>query len=146
VADLVLQDLDTIVARFVERVRSDALIPEARAATRADIEDHSRTLLTDVVQSLAVLEELGGAHPPDDARPIRHELALRHGQQRARLGWSERAMDREVEILSEEVDAALRRVAAAQPHLPTADAAALLRRVLGRARQVGREGYRGTEP
>jgi PAS domain S-box-containing protein len=99
-----------VVRTFTDRLRVDPATPSARERTRAELEDHVATLLTDLGQVLVVLEEDGSDAPATaaDARDVQSLLAERHGEQRARLGWTEAGLVREYHILREEVEAALR--------------------------------------
>ncbi|HEV2149246.1 MAG TPA: PAS domain S-box protein [Longimicrobiaceae bacterium] len=96
---------DRILVGFVERLRADPLVPRAATLPAADVEDHLSTLLADVAQSLVILEE-GTADPYvllREGTQIQRLVAMLHGEQRARLGWSEEALAREFQILREEV-------------------------------------------
>jgi PAS domain S-box-containing protein len=116
-----LEDVDAIVAALIARLRTDPAMPSARGASDADIENHYKTYLTDVGQALVLLEEaslnaLARAESLDrirDGTEIQRLISERHGAQRFRLGWSEGELLREYEVLREEVEANVRRRAAA---------------------------------
>ncbi|HET8657147.1 MAG TPA: ATP-binding protein, partial [Longimicrobiaceae bacterium] len=98
--------LDAVTARL----RSDPLTTAARRLSDVEIEDHQAALLTDVGKTLVILER--ATTDPQmirDSTDLLHTIALRHGAQRARFGWTEEALRRELEILREEIAAALRR-------------------------------------
>ncbi|HEX8906876.1 MAG TPA: ATP-binding protein, partial [Longimicrobiaceae bacterium] len=76
-----------VVRGFAERLRVDAGTLSARRHTRAELEDHLITLVTDLAQVLVMLEEDGEdtrgiARDADDVQRL---LAERHGRQRRRL-------------------------------------------------------------
>ncbi len=81
-----------------------------------------------------------------DGSDIQRLIAERHGAQRARLGWDLAALEREYVLLEEGTEAAVR---AAVPG-PTSEtdqvaldaALAMLHRLLGRAAEVSRAGFR----
>jgi PAS domain S-box-containing protein len=117
----VLENVDEIVAALVARLRADPAMAAAGVASDADLENHYKTYLTDVGQALVPLEEassnaLARAESLDrirDGTEIQRLIAERHGAQRFRLGWSEGELLREYDILGEEVEASVRRRAAA---------------------------------
>jgi hypothetical protein len=72
---------------------------------------------------------------------IQHLIAERHGSLRYHLGWSESELERDFEILREEVEDSVRR--SLPPDLPsTAAALTLLRRFIDRAFDTSRRAYR----
>ncbi|HEX2203942.1 MAG TPA: hypothetical protein VHG91_11615, partial [Longimicrobium sp.] len=127
--------LDAAVAVFVARLLADDAIPGILELPAAEVEDHVPALLADVATSLIVLGETGGE--PElmrDGSDLQRMLAERHGAQRARLGWSERALRREFTLLRE---------AAAEAALAGDDAAAgVLARFLDRACEISVRGMR----
>ena len=131
-----------ITGAYVERMESDAALPEAASVPVLDLEDHAASLLIDIAQSLVATAE----HDVDvtrllsDGTEIQRLIAALHGAQRARLGWSEQAILREFEILAEEVEAAIRRQAG--PGAQVDSAIDLVSRSLGLARDVSLEELR----
>ena len=75
------------------------------------LEDHIGTFIADLAQSLAALDVRSGGDPAllSDGLAVQHEVAERHGRQRARFGWRAEEIRREYEILSEELAAAVQR-------------------------------------
>ena len=95
-------------------------------------------MLADVAESLIALEDSGGHPTPlmQDGIEIQRLIAERHGLQRERLGWTEEALRRECEILSEEVERALRhRLGDAGGRID--EALAVIRRQLDEATRIG---------
>jgi hypothetical protein len=122
---------------FVSRLRREEVAPAAARLRFSQVADHVAALLADVGESLIVLEDSGGHPTPlmQDAAEIQRLIAERHGAQRARLGWSEATLDREGEILSEEIERALRhRLGEAGDRLD--EALAVIRRQLDEATRI----------
>ena len=125
------------VSRAVsERLRADPATPLARECTEAELEDHIPTLLADVAQALVILENDGddAGSIAQDGVDVQELLARRHGQQRARLGWSAAGLLREYEILRAEVEFVLRDACASPRELD--EALAVVNRLLGRAEDL----------
>jgi hypothetical protein len=81
------------------------------------------SFLSDLFQSLVVLENAEDLDDPDESELLGDGIRIQrliselHGQQRYRLGWTEHALEREYQILREEVDSLVRR------HAPDPDRA-----------------------
>jgi signal transduction histidine kinase len=71
----------------------------------AHLMDHTTALVADLGQSLVIVGEVGPelSELLRDGNAIRHEIACRHGEQRARLGWTIADVEREYAILREEI-------------------------------------------
>ncbi|HEU0014666.1 MAG TPA: PAS domain S-box protein [Longimicrobium sp.] len=124
-----------VVAAWAERLRADPGTPHARGLDAAQLEDHVTTMLVELGKQLVSLDQ-GGGEPGllrDDA-DIQVMIAVRHGQQRARLDWTEDELRREYELLREEVAARVDRLAG--PPEQVAAARGLLDRLLRRAEEV----------
>jgi signal transduction histidine kinase len=104
------EEQESVLRAMMLRMRADPEIPLAGELDDATLEDHQAAFLVDVGQTLVALAE--PEHDPHllrDGDALRQLIASRHGTQRARLGWPPRAVEREYEILGEEVEAAIRR-------------------------------------
>ncbi|HWK88459.1 MAG TPA: PAS domain S-box protein [Longimicrobium sp.] len=124
-----------VVAAWAGRLRTDPATPHARGLDNAQLEDHVTTMLVELGKQLVSLDE-GGGEPAllrDDA-DIQVMISARHGQQRARLDWSEDELRREYQVLREEVSARVGRAAGAPER--AAAAVRLLDRLLRRAEEV----------
>ena len=123
IGDRLQHDLESLIVRYVDRLRSDPLIPRAQSLPSALLEDHATSFLSDLFQSLVVLENAGELDDADesellgDGNKIQRLISELHGRQRRRLGWTEHALEREYQILREEVDSLVRR------HAPDPDRA-----------------------
>ncbi|HEX5581435.1 MAG TPA: ATP-binding protein, partial [Gemmatimonadaceae bacterium] len=137
-----LRDVDALMMRYVERLRSDPATPSAHALSRADLEDHTPTLLADIAQSLAIVEESGGAPTQlmRDGSEIQRIISDRHGHQRRQVGFTEAELLRDFAILEDEIVRSVRTGAENAPGL--AEAISLLEVFIGRARDGSLAGYR----
>lgn len=138
VGETMLREIEPILDSFVSRLRREEVAPAAARLRFSQVADHIAALLADVAESLIVLEDSAGYPTPliQDGVEIQRLIAERHGAQRARLGWSEATLKRECEILSEEVERALRhRMGEAGGRLD--EAIAVIRRQLDEATRIG---------
>ena len=123
IGDRLQHDLESLIVRYVDRLRTDPLFSKAHSLPNALLEDHAMSFLSDLFQSLVVLENAGELDDADesellaDGNKIQRLVAELHGRQRHRLGWTEHALEREYQILREEVDSLVRR------HAPDPDRA-----------------------
>ena len=157
VGEAALGEIERIVAACAARLRTDPRTPSAHALTDAQLDDHTASLLTDIAQTLVIIEAAQGG-PSDmlrDGTAIQRLVAERHGALRARLGWAEAELRRELGILREEMERAVRRrvaeLAAVDPTAPerTApvdEALALLGRFAEHAERASLEGFRRAAP
>lgn len=123
IGDRLRHDLESLIVRYVDRLRTDPLISRSHSLPNPLLEDHAMSFLSDLFQSLVVLEnaeELENADESElqaDGSKIQRLISELHGRQRHRLGWTEHALEREYQILREEVDSLVRR------HAPDPDRA-----------------------
>jgi signal transduction histidine kinase len=136
------EQLEAIIAAFVSRLRADPAFGPSRALSRAQLEDHTLSMLGAIVQSLAIAQASGGLEGEllRDGSAIQEHIAFQHGAQRFRLGWSESLIVREYAILADEV---LGRAQGIVPHVEEAAARALgvLARLLDRAQEMTVRGF-----
>jgi signal transduction histidine kinase len=135
-----------VVATVADRLRGDPNIPRAREVTRAELEDHIATYLSDIGQLFAILDERGAARAPliIDGTAIQRVIAERHGAQRQRLGWTEEELRREHATLMAEVE----RVVLDSSLLtgsPPSDTIPLLRLLLEEAEEISVAGFRDAD-
>ena len=138
IGETMLRETEAIIDAFVSRLRREEVAPAAARLRFSQVADHVAALLADVAESLIVLEDTGGHPTPlmQDGVEIQRLIAERHGAQRARLGWTEETLHRECEILSEEVERALRhRLGEAGGRID--EAIAIVRRQLDEATHIG---------
>jgi hypothetical protein len=136
------EQLEALIDTFVARLRGDAVFGAARTLSRAQLEDHTLSLLGAVVQSLTVIEESGGLEGEllREGSSIQEHIAFQHGEQRFRLGWTEATLSHEWEILRDEVLGATRRMAPKAPDR-IERAREVLVRLLTRAEEVSLRGF-----
>ena len=137
VGDLLREEIGTALAAFSARLRADPLTPLAREMGAPQLEDHQVSFLADLAQTLVILEEAGGdtAGLLRDGSAIQRTVAEHHGARRFAQGWADTALQREFEILREEVDRAVR----SRVHSDSGDVEAALgviTRLVERAREV----------
>jgi signal transduction histidine kinase len=105
---LLQNERQAILSATALRMRADPEIPLANSLDDATLEDHQGAFLIDAGQTLvAIAEPERDPHLLRDGNDLRQLIASRHGVQRARLGWPPRGIEREYEILGEEIQAAL---------------------------------------
>ena len=123
IGDRLRHDLESLIVRYVDRLRIDPMLSKAHSLPDALLEDHAMSFLSDMFQALVVLENSEELDKVDesellgDGNKIQRLVAELHGRQRHRLGWTEHALEREYQILTEEVDSLVRR------HAPDPDRA-----------------------
>jgi hypothetical protein len=142
------QNLEELIGRYQLRMRSDPAIPAARSLSVPVLEDHALSLLGDLFQSLVVLErqnQLTDEEESDllgDGSEIQRLVSDLHGRQRHKFGWTESALEREYQILDEEVESLVRRYV---PDVAGSEgiewALDLLKRQLERSRDASFAGY-----
>ena len=142
--ELLVATAPDIVAAVVDNLRGDPQMARAREVTRAELEDHIATYLSDIGQLFAILDERGAARLPLllDGTAIQHLIAERHGAQRRRLGWTEDELRREHAILVAEVERVVTD-ASMLTGSPPNDTIALLRVLLDETLEISLRGYRG---
>jgi PAS domain S-box-containing protein len=133
-----------IVRSFTERLRVDPAVPQARSRTRSELEDHMATLLTDLAQTLVLVQEDGAEAPAiaRDGGDVQRLLADRHGHQRRTLGWTEEGLVRDYQILREEVEAVLQGAHEIATDDTIREAIPIVVRLLQRAQDVSVAAYR----
>jgi hypothetical protein len=65
----------------------------------------------------------------------------RHGQRRAQLGWTLEGLERDADILEEEVAAGVGRALPPDPAFPVGEGLAIMGKLLARSREIAREGF-----
>ena len=134
-----------IVAALASRVRHDPAIPLAQAMSQTELEDHIAGYLADFAQQLVILDDRSTVERMSlvrDGIEIRQLVAERHGAQRARYGWTEDALDHELDLLQSETEAAARRGLRHLSPSEIEDVTALVRVFLEEAHESAIIGYR----
>jgi signal transduction histidine kinase len=144
VGEMLLAEVDGIVQRYVERVRTDAGLIEARGSSDTELAGHLATLLADLGQSLEIIEASEGESTElmRDGSEIQRVIAERHGRLRRQRGWSAVALDRDFDLLRDEVEATLRRSLASREEIPLEQGIAVVRRFLDQARTASQAAFR----
>ena len=134
-----------IVAALAARVRHDPAIPLAQGMSQTELEDHIAGYLADFAQQLVILDDRSTIERSwlvRDGIDIRELVAERHGAQRARYGWTEDALDHELDLLQSETEAAARRGLRHLSPSELEDVTALVRVFLREAHVSALAGYR----
>jgi signal transduction histidine kinase len=111
IGEALVRELEPLLVAYVNRIRADPLIPSSSSLRFSQIADHVGTFIADIGAVLIAVEEARG-QPSGlvaDGTEIQRLVSERHGAQRARLGWTRAALTREWEILTEELERAIRR-------------------------------------
>ena len=144
--------VEDLLASHVARLRGDPAIPLAKDLPAPLLEDHAMSFLGDLFQSLVVLEENHQLADRDesemlgDSTKIQGLISELHGRQRHRIGWTRSALEREYEILKEEVASMVRRYASDANGVGGVRwAIEASNRLLGSAREASLRGYAGAE-
>ena len=113
VGNMLLRDLASVVESFVARLRDEAVVPGAESLRASQLGNHAAAYIADLATLLAAVEEARGKPSPlvADSADIQLYIAEKHGQQRARLGWTPKGLHREWTILAEEIGRVVRRAA-----------------------------------
>ena len=95
---------------YTARMAGDPLVPTEQLG-EGELIDHQSTFVSDLGSTLVSLVRTQ-ALPPEsllqDGGDIQALISERHGEQRASLGWSEQALEREYEILMEAIESVVR--------------------------------------
>jgi signal transduction histidine kinase len=134
----VLNAMEGVVERIVDRIRGDPNLSVAAALKFSQLADHLAALLADVGGALVVMEETNGSSSPTlaDAVEIQRLISERHGAQRQRLGWTESAVRREFMIVREEIERVIREASEFGDPLPVEDGVAVIGRFLDQSEYI----------
>jgi signal transduction histidine kinase len=137
IAEAIIDQLEVILARYLERVRNDPRTESARKAAASRIEDHLASFLADLASTLENMEiaDREMTEALLDSSAIQRTIAMKHGEQRARLGWHEDEVRREYEIIEEEVIEVMRAGAAQAPGVADTDRSEELQAAIGLVRR-----------
>jgi hypothetical protein len=135
VANVLLHDLASVVESFVGRLRDEAVVPGAESLRASQLGDHVAAYVADMATLLAAIEEARGKPSPlvADSADIQLYIAEKHGQQRARLGWTPRGLHREWTILAEEIGRVVRRASKQMQDRATPEAIVIVERLIEQA-------------
>lgn len=103
--------VENVLESVAARLRADPAFPQAVGLRRSELENHQLAFLTDVVHSLIVIEETGGPSSAlyRDGSEIQRVVSALHGRMRYRQGWSEAQLDKEADIVVQEIEALIHR-------------------------------------
>jgi signal transduction histidine kinase len=138
IGGVLVRELEPLLSAFVSRLRADNAVPLAHSLRFWQLADHVGTYMADIGGMLIALPEANGEPTLHiaDGTDIQRLVAERHGSQRANLGWTIAALQREWSILAEEVERAVRRRAIDVDETMIADAVVLIRRLMSHATEL----------
>ncbi|MES2524808.1 MAG: ATP-binding protein [Gemmatimonadota bacterium] len=107
---LLRENVEEVLRRYSARMRSDPMLPLATHLQRSELEDHQLSFLSDIAQTLVMIEEAGDAETDllRDGSTIQRVVAELHGAMRQRRGWTEAQLAHEYEISLEEIEGLVR--------------------------------------
>ena len=144
VGEAFVAEVVPILRIWTSRLRTEKPFPDVERLTDAELEDHAATFLTDVALALRILD--GDTDEPSasmrDGTAIMKLIGERHGAQRARLGWPESALVRELALLAEEVDEAIGRIGKHFSPVTIEHARRVVARLLEQSARVSIKGFR----
>jgi hypothetical protein len=107
----VRRHVEDVLEAVAKRLLADPMFPAAKDLRSSELEDHQLSFLSDVVQSLVVIDESGGVGSElyRDGSEIQRVVSSLHGRMRFRQGFTEAQVDREAQIVAEEIHAMIRR-------------------------------------
>jgi signal transduction histidine kinase len=103
-------DAETIAERYVAALRADGSFPGAKELRGVQLRDHATPFVGLLASQLTILGETQGTEPDllGDSGHVQRLMAELHGAQRHRLGWSESDIEREIHLLYDEIERAIR--------------------------------------
>ena len=137
--DAILHESEAILDAFIAQLRREPAIPVAATLGCSQLADHVGAFIADIAAALVALDESEGTLTAllHDTADIQRFIADRHGLQRARLGWTPAAMNRETAILTDEIQRAIRRCLAKSVDGPQfEEAMGVIRRYVDQAGEI----------
>jgi PAS domain S-box-containing protein len=125
------------------RLRTTEAFPPVGALSDAQLVDHIPAYIADLGLALVIVSEVGAEASTllHDGNAIRSEIAERHGAQRRRFGWAVADIEREYDLLLEEIERAIaKRTAVSEAQLH--GALELLARLVAQSAAASVRGYR----
>jgi hypothetical protein len=128
------------------RLRTSEGFPPVGALSDAQLVDHIPAYIADLGLALVIVSEVGAEASTllHDGNAIRNDIAERHGAQRCRIGWAVADIEREYDVLLEEIERAIAMratVSEAQLH----GALELLARLVAQSSAASVRGFREAE-
>ena len=144
VADLVLQQVVPIMDEWTTRLRGKLELTHVGTVPQTSLEDHVSSFLTEISQSLLLLGDPADdpANILRDGTEIQRVISERHGAQRFRLGWTEKAVAHEYALLREVVEHFVKRAADAEQREELDSGLAAFQRFLEAAEEISLRGFR----
>ena len=133
--------LRAIMETYVDRLRRDGAIPRAREASVVELRDHVPHFISGVASLLSHAGHAGSevSEVLRGGNAIQRLTLELHGAQRRRLGWSETAVRRDLELLRHVIETDIRRVAPKRKNLE--EAFEVLDRLFEQAERISLQGW-----
>lgn len=109
VGKVLVRELDSILSAYIKRLYEE-MDEQVKGLRECQIIDHAGSYVADLACTLSAIEE-GRGEPSSvvsDSSHIQNVIAERHGAQRGDLGWTPNLLQREWQILSEEMKRIIR--------------------------------------
>ena len=143
VGEALRDEIHHILDAYNDRLRAEPSLPEAHVMRRPELEDHAMSLLADFAQSLVMLEGAGdeAASILRDGSAIQRIVAERHGLRRYAQGWRQEALERDQEIMRDEIQRAVR-ARLRSSGTDVADALGVLTRLIDKSGEISLAAWR----
>lgn len=130
-----------LMQTYVDRLRRDGGIPRAREATEVELRDHVPHFISGVASLLSHAATAGSEISAvlRGGNAIQRMTLELHGTQRRRLGWTEDAVRRDLEVLRQTIETDIRRMAPQRKGL--SDALEVLERLFEQAERISLQGW-----
>jgi hypothetical protein len=138
VGKVLMGEIDHVLETFVSRLRNETIVEGAETLRFGQLADHLGTFIADLAVMLAAVEESRGevSSVVADSSPIQAFVAERHGFQRARLGWTAAAIEREWCMLRDCLTETVQRHGRSVPDAARQEACFMIDRVTHQAMEI----------
>jgi signal transduction histidine kinase len=132
------RNLERVLGAFVARLREEGLSPNIAALPSSQLADHLSAYVATIASTLMAVQDARGQPSSlvTDGSDILRVLAARHGVQRQRLGWTTSALEREWQLLSDEVHRVIRDCSSTVAEAAVAEASLIIDRFVEQANEV----------
>ena len=146
VGRMLLSATERVEAEIVDQLRAERTLPGAATMDRALLADHTAAQLAVLANNLTALDE-GRSVPSlvSEGEEIQSILAVRHGDQRKRIGWRRQDVQLEFAIQHKVIDSFLRREAVRNTTADITKALGVVHRLLDDAEKASLKAFEGSE-
>jgi signal transduction histidine kinase len=132
------EELQQLLAAFIRRLRDEQVSENIDLLPFAQLADHLSSYIATLATTLMAMQDARG-QPSGlvaDGSDIMRALAARHGAQRQRLGWDASALEREWQLLSDELQSFVADSSAGVATSAVEEAGKLIDQIVEQAREV----------